>query len=607
MDTGNTKKISGLDVYLSAVYYYPKEGQVSQAKVSLGSQKLTFENGDELLVGTNTYVDETAVVVTGTSGQGVTAFTIATPAQDAESDDIQIGNAYTDTATITFTDYASDTEKTIGFAYDNDTASATVSPYLMDSSAHEFIIREGDKAMYKDFLVLDYADDTHLLQLDNMPAGRIKTTDTLRFTDQFSGTIYEHTFTTSEIGSTHATAGCNSNAGANVSMRIGSQDYKVVVCNASTKSAGFVRVYWQDTNSLSTDAAADYGSAGSYTLFPQIKANNGEYIIFVNNYTFVPNGSTVVVPYQGATKTSSLVHNSTVTSAVARGFFPSGGPVNYTYDNQTANDASVNESNNVRVVPEPLKDYWSGIMILEEERADNKYYAVYIGITETGSTTKTVKVDTPTFCTATNGELNTRDGSGGVEFTTWGSDTYYSEAIDGWGTMVKYYSKDEAQTWITYPNTQLYADIYFLAEEAVTSTSATGTGTVKQSVPITWSVSLVDTDIQDPATVDYDLILVGGSCANSLVQKLVTDGKLDAKYTCAGGAPGEGWETGKGYIWLVEDAFKTGQTVLVVAGTEKAQTKTACSVVQKFGTLLADSTATAVEVTSATTAGITPL
>jgi hypothetical protein len=91
------------------------------------------------------------------------------------------------------------------------------------------------------------------------------------------------------------------------------------------------------------------------------------------------------------------------------------------------------------------------------------------------------------------------------------------------------------------------------------------------------------------------------------VQKLVDDGKLDAKYTCAGGVPGEGWESGKGYIWLIEDGFQTGYYVLVVAGSAKAQTKMACSVLQQYDDLLAGSTDTAIEITSATTAGITAL
>ncbi len=614
MDTGNTKKISGLDVYMSAVYYYPKEGQISQAKVSLGSQKLTLENGDEVLVGTSDYVDETAVTITGsTTSNTVSAFTIATPAQDSEEDSILVGESYTDpvwgtfklelsgttpamdadtnsvltidgssdTASIKFTDYGG-TEKTIPFAYDNNTASGTVTAYLMTSSSYEYIVEEGENVVYKDYVILDKADDTHLLQLTNVPAGKIKTTDVLRFTDVFSGTLYEHTFTTSEIGANS----CATN-GANVTMRIGSQDYYVAVCNASTKAASYVQITWEDSNSLSTDTGtgATYEVAGQYTLFPQIKGKNGEYIIFVNNYTTVPN-STVIVPYQGSTKASNAV-------TTAGGTFLKG-QLNYTFD------AS---GTLVRVVPTPLKNYRSGIMILEEERADNNYHAIYIGITETGTTTKTVKVDQPTFTDT----ASTRDGSGGVEWTTWGSDTYYSDAIDAYGTMVNFYNKDEAKVIVKYPSSQMYADLFILGEGAATTTSGTGTGTIKQAVPITWSVSLVDTDIQDPATVDYNLILVGGSCANSLVQKLVDNGKLAAKYTCAGGSPGEGWVTGKGYIWLIEDAFKTGQTVLVFAGTDKEQTKMAASVLQKYDTLLKGSTAVAIEITSATTAGITPL
>ena len=617
MTQGNTMKIGGLDVYLAAVYYYPKEGQVSQAKVSLGSQKLTLSTGDEVLFGTSDYVDNTLVTISGGTAANnlVSSITIAVPAQDSSADYIQIEKSYkdpvfgsfslnfasttpaldstaNDVITITgssnngnikFTDYYGN-EKTINFAYNDAGSSSVATPKLQDSNSYKYIVREGEAANYSYYVIVDKADDTHLLQVKNVPDGVIKTTDILRFQDVFTGALYEHTFATSDI----VTNSCPGGHGANVSMRIGSQDYYVQVCNSTVKAASYVLVTWDDTSSLSTDSGATYGTAGKYTIFPQIKAKNGEYIIFVNNYTYVPNASTVVVPYQGTTKTSSSVNNAST------GYFPSGGPLNYTYTDAAANG--------VRVVPYALKDYYSGIMILEEKRADNKYYAVYVGLTSSSSP-YTVKVDTPSFADTTS----TTASSGGVAFVTFGSDSYTSEAIDAYGTLVKYYNKNEGSATITYPDDQLYTDIFFLSEGATTTTTGATTGTVKQAVPITWSVSLVDTDIQDPATVDYNLILVGGSCANSLVQKLVTNGKLDAKYTCAGGTPGTGWETGKGYIWLIEDAFKTGQTVLVVAGTAKEQTKTACSVLQKYDTLLKDSTATAIAITSATTAGITPL
>jgi len=353
---------------------------------------------------------------------------------------------------------------------------------------------------------------------------------------------------------------------------------------------------WDDTNALSTDSGAGYGDPGQYTLFPQIKASNGEYIIFVNNYTYVPNGSTVILPCKGTTKCSQAID---ITSYHANGAEWAEEEIPYFMDNET--------EESIRIVPEELKNVGAGIMILEEERATNKYEAIFIGISSTGTTSLTVKVDTPTFTDNATSEATRQVGDNGPVFTTWASDTYYSSAINQWGTVIQYYNKDECEVVINYPDTQLYGDIFLLAEGAATTTSTTGTGTVKQAVPITWSISLVDTDIQDPATVDYNLILIGGSCANSHVQTLVDNEKLDAKYTCAGGTVGEGWESGKGYIWLIEDCFKTGQTCLVVAGSAAAQTKTACSVLQKYDTLLVDSTATAIEITSATTAGITPL
>jgi hypothetical protein len=612
MTQGNTMKIGGLDVYLSAVYYYPKEGQVSQAKVSLGSQKLTLENADEVLVGTSTYIDETYVTISGGTSTTnlISTITIEVPAQDSDTDSILIGESYkdpvfgsfklefsgtnpaldastndvititgsSDIATIKFTDYYGN-EKSIPFVYDNNTASGTVTARLMDSNSYKYIVREGEPVYYKNYLIVDKADDTHLLQVSNIPAGEIKTTDVLRFQDVMTGALYEHTFASTEI----VANSCSGGAGANVSMQIGSQSYYVQVCNASSssgKASSYAIVTWDDTNYLSTDTGANYGIAGYYTIFPQIKAKNGEYVIFVNNYTYVPNASTVVVPYQGTTKISQSVNNASTTTFLAGG---TGQPLNYTYSDAGANG--------VRVVPTALKDYYSGIMILEEKRADNKYYAVYVGISSQGTGTLTVKVDTPTFA----------DTTSTTAFTTWGSDTYTSEAIDAWGALVKLYTKNEGSLTITYPDNQLYGDIYFLAEGATTSSSGTTGGTVKQAVPITWSVSLVDTDIQDPATVGYDLILVGGSCANSLVQQLVTSGKLDAKYTCAGGTPGAGWETGKGYLFVINDCFKTGQTCLVVAGYAKEQTRVACAALQQYKTELKDFTSASAVVTGTVT------
>ena len=100
-------------------------------------------------------------------------------------------------------------------------------------------------------------------------------------------------------------------------MQIGAQTYNVVVRNATSatgKSGSYIFIYWQDTNSISTDAAATFASPGDTTIFPQIKAKNGEYIIFVNNYNKIPvssNISNVIVPYQGTTKEEKQINFTT--------------------------------------------------------------------------------------------------------------------------------------------------------------------------------------------------------------------------------------------------------------------------------------------------------
>ena len=49
IDQGHTMKINGLYVYLDAVYYYPKEGEISQVKVTL-SDTLLLNEGDSTII-----------------------------------------------------------------------------------------------------------------------------------------------------------------------------------------------------------------------------------------------------------------------------------------------------------------------------------------------------------------------------------------------------------------------------------------------------------------------------------------------------------------------------------------------------------------------------
>ncbi len=629
---GSTYKISGLDVYISDVYYYLKESAVSSVKLSLGSEKLTLEDGGEVLFGTSDTVDNTHVHLTGTASDGtISKLEIFVAAQDSEKDDVQIGQSYTDPVwktfklnfastspalddsnsdsivvgttgdkgvNIKFKDYATN-DVSVDFTYNNQTITSapTLSDglFLMDSDSYKINIREGGNVLYKHYLLVNQGDETHLLQLFNIPYGVIKSTDLLKFKDMVTGTIYEK-----ECGST-CFPGASGVSYCNVSMTIGSQTYYVKVFNNSdSKTNSYVQVTWDDANAIA-DSGATYGVAGNYTLFPGLKAKNGEYVYFVNNYTTVPCDAQVIVPTTGNTATritAACPVGVTVTATT-------GGKFSYNILNASAGAAT-----EAYVQMTSLNTSRTGIAILEEKQADGSTQDVwYIPIvTTTSGSNYQVRVNTPTFSTSTSTVPS------GNSFITLGSsgNTYIQKLYDVYGTLVTYDSYQQGKATITYPDEQVYTNIFLLTSGATTSSTATGGGTVKKVVPIGESVAKLDTDISDPATVTKHLVLIGGSCANPLVQKLVDSGKIDAKFTCTGGIPGTGWETGKGYIFYVSNAFgnATGYSAVVIAGTDAIDTRNACSVMQKFDNTeiaakLKDQTKVAV--TAVSGAGITPL
>ncbi len=618
---GGTYKISGLDVYISAIYFYLKEAQVSSMKLSLGSQKLTLEQGQEVLFGTSDYIDGTLCVVTTTAGQGISKVQVYVAAQDSESDDIQIGKSYTDpvwktfkvnfasttpalddtnndavvmtyggdrTMTVKLTDYFKN-EKTLEFAYNNVSSLASKPTggsndiWLGDSNQYHYTVKEGDPVYYKHYVIVDQGDESHLLQLTNIPNGEVKSTDTVRFKDVITGTLYEKTIAPSTDCGAWGTY-------CNVTIQIGSQSYFVAVYNQSTKATGYVKLTWDDTNQYTGctgDTGATWKVPGYISLFPGLKAKNGEYVYLVNNYTSVTNATVanVNVCLPGSV-TAEPINTLNASRTFTKGQFV------YSWTNTGS-----------YLAMGPLNTSRTGIAIFEEKQADGTTQGVvYLPITIVGTTSYKIAITTPAFSDTTS-TLAT--------FVSLGSNSYISKAYDVYGTLVTQDTTgDQGKVTVSYPDDQVYTNIFFLTNDAVVSTSTTGGGTIKKVVPISESVAKLDTDISDPATVSKNLVLIGGSCANSLVQKLVDSGKIDAKFTCTGGVPGAGWETGKGYVFYVADAFATGYDAVVIAGTDAIDTRNACSVMQKYDNteIAAKLTGqTKVAVTAVSGAGITAL
>ncbi len=133
--------------------------------------------------------------------------------------------------------------------------------------------------------------------------------------------------------------------------------------------------------------------------------------------------------------------------------------------------------------------------------------------------------------------------------------------------------------------------VYGLVQFGKIGAAATTTGgTVKEVVAVTTAVAKLDSEVTSADKTGKSLVLVGGPCKNSLVADLKTAGKF--AYGCSD------WPAKNvGIIQVVDDAFATGKSAVVVAGTRAEDTRLAASVLQAYATKLSTITGGKVEVT----------
>jgi hypothetical protein len=152
------------------------------------------------------------------------------------------------------------------------------------------------------------------------------------------------------------------------------------------------------------------------------------------------------------------------------------------------------------------------------------------------------------------------------------------------GTMVTYDDEDDAYITLSVPNKEVNYKAFFGSEAATVSSSAGGEVTYDEIQPITSSVARLDTEIEAPADVTEDLILVGGPSVNMHVKTLVQEGKLEGTDENAT-ETWNMWSEDTPEIQLVEDAFAEGQTALVVAGYSAEDTRAASEALQDIAGL----------------------
>jgi hypothetical protein len=564
---GNSYVISGVDVYIDSVYYFGKEAQVSQVKLSVGSKKTILENGQPVKIGKDEEsIDNTLVTITG-GASGISTLEIAVAAQDSDEDQITEGSStpYTDpvyktfkvafggitpaldsatrdiikvdtttdtTATLKFKD-ARGNEKTIEFAYDTDASAAGFTASLVDSESRPYHVVEGEAVQEKEYIVVASGDFSHLFQvtdIDNIGTSTAKVV----LKDVFSGESI--TINLEAPGYTNATT------------YIDGQTYKV---NATATT---VRLTW------GTDA--DFGNVGNETtVYPLIKANNGEEIALLKNVTLTTNPSAWF--FLPGSTTAQLIQNTTTSLTVGRLTYTLTGGA--TTNQITAiNNVAINDTVGVLVYEEKGKN------IAGTEVQD----AVIITVGSDGTSSPKMEVKQPTLTAATT--------SGYVSLK---SDTSVSKNIDRYGTMVSFDTDDQNEVTISYPDNQATVNVAIGSDPKFTTVTGAEAATVEQAVKITNPVAKLASEV-NTAALTSDLILVGGPCANSLVKTLL-DAAWNVTDSCAEFL--NRYTSGQGIIKEITDAFGSGQKALIIAGTDAPDTRALAAKVMK-GTLSHDGT-----------------
>jgi S-layer protein (TIGR01564 family) len=98
-------------------------------------------------------------------------------------------------------------------------------------------------------------------------------------------------------------------------------------------------------------------------------------------------------------------------------------------------------------------------------------------------------------------------------------------------------------------------------------------GTYKEAAPITNPVAKFPTEISQTSTLNTDLIVVGGPCANDLAKTLLNT-KWNVTDACDQWFADDTLKAGgNGLLSIVEDIFGSGRKALIVAGTNAADTR----------------------------------
>jgi predicted SpoU family rRNA methylase len=598
---GRTKKIGGVDVYADQVNYYGLDAYPGDCIISLGADEIWFEDGQEVAVGSDEQeIDNTLVNTTWTTDfEDITQLLIRVSAQDNDFDHLGIGEEYTDpvfgTIKVTFadvvngpvitpatgidtntarrkvditaadadtlqvelTDSNGNSETIEWFHDDTPAASNEAALYLANSNNDTIAILEGaaldeagntgGRATYT--ILNSNAEYSGMIEIDNLDDDDNNLVD-LDIKDIITGeTIVNWDNQNLEAGKVFTYRGKTYNA----SMPANASGVQIFdTTTTKTNVYPYIELFsGYDHRVAFTDTITDL------ITVPVLDENvtttaEGTYIFPTGEVDVTYNGTT------DANLTDTIwVETDELTLGAATNVLI--GAVNYTFtcdaavaDTAVTCDVNLADRGAAQAVP--------GLLIVEEQDANDVANAIIVYANDTGGTNDDVTVLAP-FFTATETSLGLDD-----------SDlTGYVDVFGSYGLLDTAGDQDIVE--FTIPQGQMYASVFFSPTGAATTTETATEGVTVHSVSGV-DVAKLDTEVSDKTA--KPMILVGGPCVNDLVAELAADGKF--RYGCSDW-PGSNF----GIIEYAENAFGGTNSAMVIAGTTAADTRRATKVVKDFG------------------------
>jgi len=596
---GASKKIGGIDIAVKSATESTALDTVT-VTILVGSNKITFTNGATVTQGSeDDPIDGTTAYIVGGTG-ATTELTVAVfrpdssndailpgqtfvdpvfgsfkvefaglniPLDDTSRDEISIQNSGDKGMTLTMTDSDGNTG-TFDFAYNatyaanqvNVPQGAPANWRLADDSNYSIFVAEGANLTEDDYVVLGNEDYGHLLQVTQIynNTGTDYTTDKLRLQDVISGTSYDSVFTAETIGTltldgkTYAVIikGSGDNGYAHIKYPTGDSstiNTWVVYPTVQTQGGNLVALY----EPLNVSLSAWNGTTATSATVVNFPDGDGYTAVTFTYGGNDGNAAQEVWTVSGGSATSAVINASAAADTNNYSVLTIG---QFTYN--ITSSAGVNRT--MIYLSNPETDTTSAnftspsVMIFEKKDDQNKYHGLVVE-------TELAPAGTSASGVGVNDVLFTQDGEYYHASATLASDSDITKDIDWYGALVTTDADDSDQktVTITLPSEQVFAQIY------IGESSATVTGSDSEAGVMTF------TDSESASFAGKNLVVVGGSCINSIAAELLGVAACEDAF-----ASKTGVNAGE---FLIQSFDRSGKTALLVAGYNAADTTKAAT------------------------------